>query len=113
MKYYATVKIPAKEFDRINRLLEIDNMEEMTDRELQRAGANTHHCEGVFTAHFLDGSSMNYDLCSGTTNYFDDVVWTSPDGSRDVIIDCAFDLPENIEVEIDDNLYIVTIEKEG
>lgn len=28
-------------------------------------------------------------------------------------IDCAFFLPDNIEVEIDENLYIVTIEKEG
>lgn len=112
MTYTETVKIQASEFERINKLLHIFSLEEMTDEELQEAGANTHHCEGVFTAHFADGSTMNYDLCSGTENYYDDVVWTSPDGGRDVIIDCEFELSDDIEVEIDGNLYIVKIEKE-
>ena len=113
MEYKTEVKISKKEYDRINRLLHIYSLEEMTDEELQEAGANTHHCEGVFTANFADGSTMNYDLCSGTENYYDDVVWTSPDGSRDVIIDCEFELSDDIEVEIDGNLYIVKIEKEA
>ena len=110
MTYTETVKISKKEFDRINRLLEIDNMEEMSDEELRAAGANTHHCEGVYSVRFEDGSSMNYDLCSGSENYYDDVVWTSPDGKRDIVLSCAFYMDCMDEEEIDGNVYRVCLD---
>lgn len=109
-QHIATVHIPAKEFDRVNRLLSIESLEEMTDSELIEQGANTYQCDGIFCATFDDGSYINYDLCSGSTNYYDDVVWTSADGSRDVVLDCEFEL-DDIEVEIESELYIVRIIK--
>lgn len=108
--YTATVKMPSKEIDRINRLLSIICLDDLTDKELHEAGANTHHHEGVFAVKFEDGSSMTYDLCSGTLNYYDDVVFTSPDG-YDTIIDCEFEFPDVLAVEINGNLYEVRIEK--
>lgn len=106
IKYEEIVYVSKKEFDRINRLLAIESLEEMTDNELLEQGANTDVCEGLFYVEFGDGSVMNIDLCSGQHNYYDDVVWTSADGRRDVVLDCAYKL-DDIEVEIGSKLYVV------
>ena len=108
MTYTAAVKISRAEFDRINRLLAIESLEEMTDEELTNAGANTFHNEGIFYAKFNDGSSITYDLCSGSENYYDNVVFTDKDGYEHVI-DCDYVLDNVYEVEIN----IVKIELEG
>lgn len=111
MIHKAEVKIPLAEFNRINRLLAIESLEDMTDGELLAAGANTDQCEGIFSVTFDDGSVMNFDLCSGQSNYYDDVVWTSPDGAYDVVLDCEYEL-DDIEVEIDSEIYLVNIIKD-
>ena len=111
-KFEETVVIPACEYDRVNRLLAIPSLEDMTDGELLEAGANTHQNEGIFRVTFEDGSSLNFDLCSGASNYWDDVVWTSADGKRDTTLDCDFELGD-IEFEEGGNLYTVHVVKEG
>ena len=108
IKHEETIHIPANEYDRINRLLAIPSLEDMTDNELIAQGANTNVCEGIFCAEFDNGTSLNFDLCSGNHNYWDDVVWTSADGTRDVVLDCEYELGD-IEVEIDGELYIVKV----
>lgn len=105
------IRISEDEFNRINRLLAIDSLEEMTGSELLTQGANTNCCEGIFHVEFDNGASINFDLCSGSHNYWDDVVWTSADGTRDVVLDCEYEL-DDIEVEIENELYIVKIIKE-
>ena len=111
IKHEAIIHIPTSEVDRINRLLEISSLEDMTDSELIEHGANTHVCEGIFHVEFDNGASLNFDLCSGLHNYWDDVVWTSADGKRDVVLDCEYEL-DDIEVEIDSELYVVKVIKE-
>lgn len=108
MKHIATFDIRKSEYDRINRLLGIESLSEMTDNQLLAAGANTDQCEGIFTVTFDDGSTLNYDLCSGQENYYDDVVWTSPDGKHDVVLECMFDL-DDIEFDVDGETYIVKL----
>lgn len=110
-KYEATIRLAASEFDRINRLLAIDSLEEMTATQLLEQGANTDSCEGVYLARFENGSTLNFDLCSGQHNYWDDVVWTSADGKHDVVLDCEYELGD-IEVEIEGDLYCVKVVKE-
>lgn len=83
----------------------------MSDDELIMQGANTHHNEGIFSVTFDDGSSLNFDLCSGIHNYWDDVVWTNADGSIDVTLDCEYEL-DNIEVDIKGETYAVEIIKD-
>ena len=83
----------------------------MTDAELLAQGANTDIREGLFYVEFDNGATMTIDLCSGQHNYWDDVVWTSPDGKRDVVLDCNYEL-DDIEVEIESELYIVKFVKE-
>lgn len=106
-----TVTISTSEFDRINRLLAIESLEDMTDSELLAQGANTDYCEGIFHVEFDNGASLNFDLCSGQHNYWDDVVWTSADGQSDIVLDCEYEL-DDIEVEIDEELYIIKVIKE-
>ena len=110
-KHEETMHISQKEFDRINRLLSIKSLEEMTDDQLKSLGAYPNSCEGLFYVEFDDGSSLNYDLCSGSHNYFDDVTWTSADGSMDAFLDCTYSL-EDFEFKIENELYIVKIIKE-
>ena len=109
MKHIASFAISKTEFDRVNRLLSIESLSGMSDSELIMAGANTDQCEGIFSVVFDDGSSLNYDLCSGQENYFDDVVWTSPDGNRDVCLECTFELSD-IEFSIGNDIYIVELD---
>ena len=111
IKHEETVHIPASEFNRINRLLAIGSLEDMTDIELLEHGANTNVCEGIFYVEFDNGASMNIDLCSGNHNYWDDVVWTSADGNTDIVLDCEYEL-DDIEVVIENELYIVNIIKD-
>ena len=103
-------EMAVREYNRINSLLAIISLEEMTDDELLKFGANTDYHEGIFNITFDNGSSLNFDLCSGQSNYWDDVVWTSADGKRDICFDCEFELG-NIEFEVDNELYIVEIVK--
>lgn len=110
IRHEEVVHIRKSDFDRINRLLAIESLEEMTDSELIEQGANTDYCEGVFYVEFDNGSSLNFDLCSGQHNYWDDVVWTSADGKRDIVFDCEYELGD-IEVEIESELYVVKIVK--
>lgn len=105
------VHISKSEFDRINRLLAIDSLEDMTDSELIEQGANTDVNEGIFYVKFDNGASLNFDLCSGQHNYWDDVVWTSADGKWDTVLDCDYELGD-IEVEIGYELYVVKIVKD-
>lgn len=110
VKHEVKVYMPINEFDRINRLLAIESLEEMNDAQLREIGANTHVCEGIFHVEFDNGATLNFDLCSGNHNYWDDVVWTSANGTRDVVLDCEYELGD-IEVEIESELYIVEIIK--
>ena len=84
--------ISAEEYNRVNRLLAIPSLSEMSDKQLLSAGANTDQSEGILYVEFDDGSTLNYDLCSGQENYFDDVIWTNPDNTQDVLFECTFEL---------------------
>lgn len=112
MTYTETVKISKDEFDRITRLLSIESLEEMSDEEMERVGAEVDYWENIFYVKFKDGSSLSWDLGSGGHNYYDDVVWHSNDDSRnDVFPDCTYELSD-IELYIGDDTYIVKIELE-
>ena len=108
IKHEETVYITTSDFNRINKLLAIESLEEMTYSKFVEHGANTDYCEGIFRVEFDNGASLNFDLCSGKHNYWDDVVWTSADGTTDIVLDCEYELGD-IEVEIESELYIVRI----
>lgn len=111
IKHEATVHIPREEFDRINRLLAIESLEDMTDDELLEQGVNTNTYQGILYVDFDNGAVLTWDLCSGIHNYYDNVVWTSSDDKREVVLDCEYELGD-IEVEIENEIYVVKIIKD-
>ena len=108
MKYVEFVKIPQKCLERINRLLDIEALDAMTESELLEAGASADYFEGVFYVEFEDGSSLTYDLCSGQHNYYDNVVWVNAAMTKELVLDCTYELCD-IVFEADGNLYAVYI----
>lgn len=107
-KHVTTVSMTHDEIARINRLLEIESLENMTDDELLQQGANTNQHEDIYCAKFDDGSTITFALCSGTCNYWDDVVWTGPDGITKVEPECTYEFGD-IELKVGTELYIVKI----
>lgn len=105
----AVVSLPKDEFARINQLLSIHSLEGLSAKELEEIGAAKNACEGIFCAKFDNGSALNFDLCSGSNNYWDDVVWKSADETTDITFDCEYELTESIEFEVNGELYVVTI----
>jgi hypothetical protein len=105
----AVVSLPKDEFARINRLLSIHSLEGLSAKELEEIGAAKNAGEGIFCAKFDNGSVLNFDLCSGSNNYWDDVVWKSADETTDITFDCEYELTESIEFEVNGELYVVTI----
>ena len=103
----ATVNIPTVEIQRINRLLSIDDLGELTDDELIEIGANTYDWDGVYSVVFDDGSTLSCDLCSGSTNYYDDINFQSANG-KTWTLDCEYEL-DDIEFDYGDEHYIVEI----
>ena len=79
MKYEKTVSIPAEKYDKVNELLELDNLDEMTEGELNDIGAEIEHVEKIYEVEFEDKSKVMFFLRSGLHNYFDEVVWFQTD----------------------------------
>ena len=109
IEHKETVYISTSEYDRINRLLDIESFYDMTDDEMEEQGVETDYYEGVFYVKFDNESFLTWDLCSGTGNYYDNVVWTSADGKKEEVFDCDYTLGDIIEFEIESEIYIVKV----
>ena len=107
MEYKEIVQISREEYDRVNRLLALSSLEEMTDDELIAAGANTNYYKNIYHVKFKDGSELCYNLCSGTSNYYDDVMWNND--CMDIVLDCTFELGD-ITFNVEGNQYTVSLD---
>lgn len=105
------VHLPHGEIVRINRLLDISSLEDLSDDELIAQGANTYCNQSIFRAEFDDGSSLRFDLCSDSTNYWDDVVWVNAKGNEQITLECEYEL-DDMEVDINGETYIVKLKEE-
>lgn len=104
----ADVTLPRTRMAEILALLRIDNLEDMSEEELDAEGAKQHDRQFVYEAGFPDGSTVAYELCSGSMNYWGDVVWTSPDRTETVDCEPEYGL-DDLELEIDDKTYVVKL----
>ena len=109
MTFTETVKISRDVYERVNRLLALSSLEEMTDEELREAGANTNEWTGIFGVTFEDGAYLSYDLCSGSHNYYDDVVWSKD--NEDVVPECMYEL-DDFSLTVNGNEYVVKLQIE-
>ena len=108
MTYVTSVEIPAWKYQRINQLLSLPDFKEMTDKELRDVGAREDSVEGVFGVKFKDGSTFTYDLCSGNSNYFDDMIFCDSHGIASEL-ECDYELGDEIEFENEGNTYVIHI----
>ena len=105
--YVAEVKISKAKFDRINRLLDeidFDDDSEEMEELIDELGATEDAWECGWEFKFEDGAKIFIDIRSGNHNYYDDIMWQK-DGDES-LIDCNYQLDEEMEIEIDDNTYI-------
>lgn len=108
----ADVSLTVARIREIRDLLAIDDLETMSEEELDTAGAKQHDRRPVYEAGFQDGSTVAYELCSGSMNYWGDVVWTSPDRTRTVDCEPEYGL-DSLELEIDGTTYVVRLNAVG
>ena len=65
-------------------------------------------CETIFGVEFDDGAKLDYRLCCGQNNYFDEVFFQYPSG-KFIDLDPTFEL-DDIEVDTGPDVYIVKLE---
>ena len=99
--------ISKKEVQRIRILLDI-NFEEWDDAKLEQFGIVKDSSEGVIGVAFNDGATLDWTLRCGTHNYYDDVLFTRPDGKEETF-DCTYEL-DDIEIDADSDVYIVRLD---
>jgi len=106
--YKTTVYIPSGTIERVNSLLCALSFKDLSEKEISKYKFRTNSCETIFNVKFEDNSTLTYELCSGDSNYYDNVVWRSADGIEETI-ECSFRLFNEIEIEINSNKYIVNL----
>lgn len=112
MTYKATVKMRRSLFEQVNRLLEIESLSDMTEEEMEEAGAKTNVNELLYTAVFPNGVSINVYLVSMSENYYLTPEYKLPDGKLSAPIDEAgFELKETEKFFFENDRYIVSIEQ--
>ena len=99
--------ITEKELERIRQLLNISNFSLYSEDVLKSMNAKEDDCQYLFAVTFDDGSTLTWDLCSGQTNYYDNVVFIHNGIEED--LDCCYEL-DDIEIECDNDIYIVRLE---
>lgn len=105
MTYETDIDISIYEKEKWNTLLK-DDIDQLPKKIAEQYNAKKYDCIGGFYAQFGDNSYLTIDLCSGGSNYYDEVIFYS--GSRNYIIDCAYEIANNdLVFQIEDNTYIV------
>ena len=101
------VLIQKEDLERICRLLEIEDLSSCSEKELSKLNAKRDDYQGWLDVTFDDGSNLTWDLCSGGSNYYDNVVFTRNGDSQ--TLDCTYKL-DDIEIDAETDIYIVRLE---
>lgn len=112
----AEVEMAKADFERVNRLLDIDDIESLEEDDygaylLEDGTAVAQNSrELLFSTEFDDGTKLDLYLCSGFTNYYTEPEIVKPDG---ILLDehdlLGESLSENEEFVIDGINYLVNI----
>jgi len=100
--------ISRKEVYRIRQLLNIQSFEDWDEEKLDKLGIVKESCEYVLGVAFDDGATLDYKLCCGEHNYYDEVLFQYPDGKY-VDFEPTYEL-DDIEIDAGSTIYIVRLE---
>ena len=100
--------ISKKEVYRVRNLLEIKSFEEYSEEKLEKLGIVKCSSEYIISVAFNDGATLDWKLCCGDNNYYDEVIFQHSDGIEEEL-DCSYEL-DDIEIDAGPDIYIVTLE---
>lgn len=110
MIYRTRVTMSFSEFQRVNRLLEIESLPNLSEEEMYELNAKHHADELLFIATFENGVKLELHLVSGSENYFTSPIFYLPDGSvRDPEDASEFELDVEENFTLDNDEYIICI----
>lgn len=111
MIYKAKIELSQAEITLYNRLLEEidfdDDTKEMQDK-IAELGAKQDDQIGIYSYEFENGNYVNIDICSGSSNYYDNIVLFDKNGNELWVNEYDFRI-DSFEFELDDDTYIVEI----
>ena len=116
MIYKKEIEFSRALFNWVNNAFCIDDLSKCHPKELEKANYKQFDDVGILEVTFEDGTELRYNLCSGSTNYYDDLVISKlvvneekEDEYKEILYNYSpsDDLPETLEVEADDDTYIV------
>ena len=109
-KYVCEVEISRHDFDRINKLMEVMFEDYETNSEMQKLidelDARPDTMPYSFYFDFDDGSKIYSNICSGTSNYYDNCYWVSADNTEEEVFDCAYEIVEENEFVHGNTIYV-------
>ena len=107
MKHVCEISIKQKDFVRINRLLNEVDFNYENEEEMQiiidELDARKNIMQYGFCFEFDDGSKIYIDICSGSSNYYDNCQWVSGDGESEDLFDCGYAIEKEMEFYPTDN----------
>ena len=80
MIYKTAVAMRRDQFERVNRLLKIGSLMDMTEAQLQRSGAKANESLLLYTASFSNGVKVELHLISDSMLYITIPKYILPDG---------------------------------
>ena len=109
MRCEETIKIEKEILDRVNGLLNIDELGIYTEEE-KLLNPKTDDFIGLVSVDFENGNIIDIDVCSGTGNYYDNCVLKDKDGYEITCFDCNYSIDNQMEFCYGDDTYIINIE---
>lgn len=111
MTYKATVTVKKEILERVNQLLNIEDLEQITNEELL-LNPKVDDFISVASATFENGNIIDIDVCSGGTNYYDNCMLKDKDGYEIYCFDCNYSIDSEMEFCYGRDTYIINIEQQ-
>lgn len=112
MEYKVVVTMAQAEFDRVNGLLDIECLDDMTDEEHTILCPFKFDNNHLFSYEFNNGNFISASVNSGGSNYYDNYVLFDKDGYELMVLDCSYEVEKYLEFEYEGDKYIIEIEFE-
>ncbi len=107
MIYKGKFSISKEDYEYYKKLLDLDFN---TDKkEMEKLGAKIYDYIEIGCVEFSNGNYLTIDLCSGCSNYFDNVVLYDMYGTEIDVLDCNYEIG-SFETDYGNDMYIVEME---
>ena len=99
--------ISKKELQRVRMLLDL-SFDGWEEDKLDKLGIVKDTSENIIGVAFNDGALLDWNLCCGQSNYYDDVLFQRPNGEWETL-DCTYEF-DDIEIDAGTDIYIVKLD---